>query len=536
MTNRQYRAFILENPEWQKENISPRYHDGNYLRDWNGSAYPRWKGNHPVMSVSWYAAMAYAQWAGKRLPTEAEWEKAARGGLENKRFPWGDTIDKTKSNYGDNIGKTTPIDKYPPNQYGLYDMSGNTMEMVLDEYNAHFYSISPRWNPVSGADTVQEIIDNYEDVETHRVIRGGAYAGHLVNVRVSDRNSAVPTSTGELGGFRCVKDVEIKKGEDINTIQSSTVVPPNNSKIKPNTQITIKFNAIPGNLIVKQNNSPFSENTVTVKNKRTVTIMGIFTPGELNFEITWRDGRKSLDYIVEAPIAEDMVLVPAGGFEFGYKQSYNSPSNIVYTDAFYIDRYEVTVGEYKKFVSETGHCSPDWDKIAQFAPTDKHPMIFVNWYDAMLYARWVGKRLPTAAEWEKAARGGLVGKKYSRGDAEPDGTQVNFAGTADGYEHTAPTGSFSPNDYGLYDVLGNVLEWCLDGTHRYTDTNKLYNDPDFNKKIVDITSNFHKIESIREVRGGAWSYESYYLYGRRGYIPPINKKDIGFRCVRPVKP
>ena len=97
VTNADFKKFVDANPQWGKDSIPEKYHDGDYLALWEGNAYPEDKANHPVVYVSWYAAMAYAEWAGKRLPTEAEWEKAARGRLIDRKYPWGDTEDITKA-------------------------------------------------------------------------------------------------------------------------------------------------------------------------------------------------------------------------------------------------------------------------------------------------------------------------------------------------------------------------------------------------------------------------------------------------------
>ena len=176
VTNLEYKKFVLANPRWSKGGIDARFHGGNYLGHWNGNDYPGGKANHPVIRVGWYGAMAYAQWAGKRLPTEAEWEYAARGGLVGKKYPWGDVIDSGKANYLDSgIGDTTPVGRYPPNGYGLYDMAGNVWEWCLDEYNKDFYFNSPRENPLAGANNVDWVINNFTSVITNRVLRGGSW-------------------------------------------------------------------------------------------------------------------------------------------------------------------------------------------------------------------------------------------------------------------------------------------------------------------------------------------------------------------------
>lgn len=208
VTNANYKEFIDANPQWRKANIEKKYHDGNYLAHWNDDDYPREKADHPVTYVSWYAAMAYAKWAGKRLPTEAEWEKAARGGLVDQRFPWGNLEDTEKAGtqLWEQPGRTTPVGKYPSNGYGIYDVSGNVWEWCLDAYQADYYAASAEQNPIAGAKNSQAVIKDFLKVETPRVLRGGAWEGDPRMVRVAVRDKANPTHTLNLAGFRCVHD------------------------------------------------------------------------------------------------------------------------------------------------------------------------------------------------------------------------------------------------------------------------------------------------------------------------------------------
>lgn len=208
VTNAQYKVFVDANPEWQKENIAEAFHDGVYLRLWNGNAYPDGKADHPVVYVSWYAAVAYAQWAGKRLPTEAEWEKAARGGLVEKMYPSGDTIDATRANYARHFNAPIAVGRYPPNGYGLYDMAGNVSEWCLDEYDPDFYATSAPKNPFSNG-TREEVIKSFKVIKKkNRVLRGGCWTDNGLFLRVAYRDWGPQHYTSVFRGFRCVKDIK----------------------------------------------------------------------------------------------------------------------------------------------------------------------------------------------------------------------------------------------------------------------------------------------------------------------------------------
>ena len=234
----------------------------------------------------------------------------------------------------------------------------------------------------------------------------------------------------------------------------------------------------------------------------------------------------------------NMVLIPAGEFQMGSNDNdaYDDekPEHTVYVDAFYIDKYEVTVGEYKEFVRATGYPVPNWDGVGEDSPTDRHPIVYVSWYDAMAYAQWVGKRLPTEAEWEKAARGGLVGQKYTWGNAV-DPSKGNYNRNAGG---TTVVGSYPANGYGLYDMAGNAWEWCLDGYDENFYKNSLRQNPISGGTIVGITSNFRIIKTPRVLRGIAWTdtTKPVRVSTRVGGDPAETTRLYGFRCVKPVTP
>lgn len=163
--------------------------------------------NHPAVGISWYGAAAYAQWAEKRLPTEAEWEKAARGGLVGKRYPWGDKITHDNANYSGTKGddewdEAAPGGSFPANGYGIYDMAGNVFEWCMDEYDSNFYEDSPKNNPVSGGQ-ISFVDNDFAKVETRRVCRGGGWDSHTYRLRVATRNGFDPDSTSKGVGFRC---------------------------------------------------------------------------------------------------------------------------------------------------------------------------------------------------------------------------------------------------------------------------------------------------------------------------------------------
>ena len=190
VTNAQYERFVRETGHRVPYLDDPRAEADNWDREQR--RYPAGHEQHPVVLISWHDAQAYCEWAGGRLPTEAEWEKAARGGLDGKLYPWGDEIDPSLANY-DNRDGTTTVGSYPSNGYSLYDMAGNVWEWVADWYDTSYYSRSPHRNPQG------------PEKGTVRVLRGGAWLLFPQFCRVAYRFRNSPDFRFNLIGFRLAR-------------------------------------------------------------------------------------------------------------------------------------------------------------------------------------------------------------------------------------------------------------------------------------------------------------------------------------------
>jgi formylglycine-generating enzyme required for sulfatase activity len=455
--------------------------------------------NYPVIYVSWDDAKAYCAWADRRLPTEAEWEKAARG-TDGRTYPWGNDVPNNNLlNYYRNVGDTTEVGKYQDgaSPYGALDMAGNVGEWVND-----WYDVYPGGDANISSDFGQ----------TYRVVRGGAWYFDDDHVHSAYRSGDGPDLGSSYIGFRCAVS-ENEQAQSTSSVRSATSTSqPITTDIPAPTETSIP---------------PTSE----------FGVVGSTLTSD-------KDGMT-------------LVFVPAGEFTMGSDaddalaecQKFRSdcqrdwftdeePPHSVHVDDFWIDQTEVTNRMYALCV-EAGVCqeptSTGFDPRSRYygnAEFDNYPVILADWSMAKTYCEWAGRRLPTEAEWEKAARGENA-SVYPWGDTF-DGSLVNFCDTNcpanwanksfnDGFADVAPVGSYPSGKsvYGALDMAGNVLEWV----------SSLYKPYPYD--ATDGRENLDSSDS-RVLRGGSWLDHDYSVRSadRAGGNPSGTTSYLGFRCSR----
>lgn len=203
VTNAQYARFVVATGYPAPEN-------------WIGGKMPRGRELHPVTMVSWHNAQSYAQWAGKRLPSEAEWEKAARG-ADGRRWPWGNVMDANRINTYSNVGSTTEVTRYQQgaSPYGVMDMAGNVSQWTADDFlpyegssaSAELFK-AKRGVAASTQDRSLKVVDLIITGERYKVMRGGSWKSDPFSTSSYHRNYSLPNYASDFFGFRCAQDAK----------------------------------------------------------------------------------------------------------------------------------------------------------------------------------------------------------------------------------------------------------------------------------------------------------------------------------------
>jgi formylglycine-generating enzyme required for sulfatase activity/uncharacterized caspase-like protein len=359
--------------------------------------------NYPVIYVDWNMAKTYCEWVDRRLPTEAEWEKAARG-TDANIYPWGNEFDGLRVNFcdkncafdwadkssDDGFADTSPVGNYSngASPYGALDMVGNVWESVSSLYQPYPYSAEDGRENLNSSDA--------------RVLRGGSWLDDDGNVRSAVRLRFGPTLSNDNIGFRCSRSAD------------------------------------------EQAESSTSQPSITEAITTATPELGIGST------ILGTDGMT-------------LLYVPAGEFTMGSDTGDpdEQPIQKINLDAFWIDQTEVTNKMYSLCVSE-GRCKePDQKgsatRLSYYGNPefDNFPVLIVDWTMAKTYCEWADRRLPTEDEWEKAARGENA-FVYPWGNDAPNNNLLNYNSNDTTEVGKYPEGvSF----YGALDMAGNVWEW-----------------------------------------------------------------------------
>ena len=537
--------------------------------------------NYPVIYVDWDMANAYCTWAGRRLPTEAEWEKAARG-TTGYRYPWGNEMKCDNANGMSCKGETTPVGQYVlgKSPYGVFDMAGNVMEWVADWYSDTYYNSSPHENPLGPLSG------------TYHVLRGGSWKSIENSIRSSYRLGLTPDVTNLfLIGFRCAlgatSDANAQIPPPPTDRADSRILNPVNQHLYLYVHQTETWSDArdycakqDGYLVTIQDDA---ENKYVYNLTKGYTWLGatdeekegvwVWLSGEPWKYTNWQSGGpNNEDYLIfsetepykwddrfsdwtdtryfvcewesatttsspETQISPKdgmvMAYVSAGEFSMGSNSgsSNEKPVHTVSLDSFWIDQTEVTNKMYSLCVS-AGICQAprglnSYSRTSYYGNSDfeNYPVLYVDWDMANTYCSWAGRRLPTEAEWEKAARG-TTNYTYPWGE-EAGCDKANAMGCKG---ETTPVGEFElgKSPYGVFDMAGNVMEWVADW---YSAT---YYESSSRQNPAGPSSGMYHV-----LRGGSWKSIEYNLRSsyRFGLTPDMtNFYLIGFRCALGATP
>ncbi|MCA9092972.1 MAG: SUMF1/EgtB/PvdO family nonheme iron enzyme [Planctomycetaceae bacterium] len=526
-------------------------------------------GDHPVVNVTWNDAVRFCKWLSEkegktyRLPTEAQWEYACRAGTTGRYYTGNAPEDlKGSANVRDLISQrirgmnqsygffefedgtpfTAAVGNYRKNPFGLYDMHGNAMEWCSDWFDEQYYGRSPKENP-EGPDIDQSL----------RVMRGGSWDLTPTFTRSAFRFGVNPDLAHYSFGFRVIQILDQEK-----------IAPPAQVAEEPPQS----DNRLPAPLV-----APFSVSQAKDGQSAWAEYLGTEVESENSIGMKF-----TLIPSGEFQMGNHESPAESASFALKTGEKQSSPSNfadehpqhrVKLTKPFLLGTREVTRGQFREFVESTGYLTEaetdgkggwghdgkkfeikplyNW-KNTGFEQTDEHPVVNVTWNDAAKFCKWLSDsegfganyQLPTEAQWEYACRGGTVSRYYT-GDSPDDlkgwenvGDQskrripgipdVSIFPFDDGYQFTSVTGSYRKNPFGLFDMHGNVVEWCSD-----------WYDPNFyGGSPLEDPAGQMKEQTYRVIRGGHWSGGPTFVRSadRFNNIPEERFDFIGFRVAR----
>jgi len=446
VTVAQFRKFVeVTGYQTDAERAAPPA--GTRPQTWRDPGFKQ-EDDHPVACVTWNDAAKFCQWlsdkAGMtyRLPTEAEWEYACRAGTTTP-YSFGDDPASLKDYAWVEGEATHPVGKKKPNPWGLYDVHGNVEEWCADWYNQYYYANSPGQDPTGPSDGTQ------------RVVRGV----HLTDARRSSRSAyrfvRAPDQCEASTGFRVV-------------CEPAEGTPAGPAAKGPEHEAKAEGQGAAGT-------------PATVARPATPHVIG------------------ETSKVITNSIEMKLVLIQAGEFTMGSDEGRSDerpPHRVRISKPFYLGMYEVTQAEYERVIGSNP---------AHFRGSSQLPVEDVSWEDAQEFCRRLSAipeertagrvyRLPTEAEWEYACRAGSM-TKYSFGDDDKDlAESAWFESDSDGRTHAV--GQKKPNAWGLYDVHGNVCEWCADWYDGSYYTSSPPEDP------AGPASGPYRV-----LRGGSWNYD-----------------------------